>query len=162
MPGRRMRGGGVAAVLTMLLAGCGGPPPAPPTVVNATITATADANAGSDGTGAPVALRVYQLVSPAGFTGAQFFPLFDKDAATLKDDLVKRDDILLAPGQSRELALMPTDRVHAVGVFAAYRDYEHVAWQAVVTVPPHETSTLTIAATKAGITAEIKPAKPAK
>lgn len=143
------------ALLT--LAGCGGPPPVPPTVVDATITATADQNSG-----APVAMRIYQLVSPAGFSGAQFFPLFDHDAATLKDDLVKRDDLLIAAGQSRSLQLLPSDRVHAIGIFAAYRDYEHTVWQAVIDIPAHRTSTLVITASKAGVAAKIEPFTPAK
>lgn len=150
------------AAMLALLVGCGGPAPVPPTVVNATVAAGSDANAGVDGKGAPVALRIYQLVSPAGFAGAQFFSVFDKDAATLKDDIVKRDDLLLAPGQSKTLTLMPEDRAHAIGVFGAYRDYEHVVWHAVVDIPAHQTSTLTVSADKAGIVAKIEPAKPAK
>jgi type VI secretion system protein VasD len=144
-----------------LVAGCGGPAPPPPTIINATISASADANASASGAGSPVAVRIYQLVSPAAFTGAQFFPLFDKDAATLKDDLVKRDDLLLAPDQSRSLTLQPEDRAHAVGVFAAYRDYEHVDWHVVADIAAHQTSTLTVMVTKAGVTAKMQPAKPA-
>ena len=139
------------------LAGCGAPPPPPPTVIQATIAAAAGVNGG-----APVALRIYQLVSPAGFQGAQFFPVFEKDKATLKDDLVKRDDVLLAPGGSKTLTLMPEDRAHAIGVFGAYRDYEHVAWQAVIDIPAHQTSTLTVTAGPAGVTAAIEATKPAK
>ena len=147
-------------LLLMAVTACGGPPPVPPTLVAATASATSDANAAAGGgTGAPVSLRIYQLVSPAGFEAAQFFPLFNTDAATLKDDLVKRDDLLLAPGQSKTLALAPADRVTAIGVFAAYRDYENVAWRAVVTVPPHVSSTLTVTATRAGHTAKIEPRK---
>ncbi len=163
MAGRMTKGGGFVWGMLTLLAACGGPPPPPPpTLVKASIAASTDANAGANGVGAPVALRIYQLVSPAGFSGAQFFPLFDKDAATLKDDLVKRDDVLLAPGQSRDLSLMPEDRAHAIGVFAAYRDYEHVTWHVVVDIPAHQTSILTVAATKSGLSADIKPATPAK
>ncbi len=159
MTGRRL----LALGCLVALAGCGGaPPPPPPTVVNATITTAADVNAGDNGTGAPVSIRIYQLVSSAGFDGGQFFPLFDKDAATLKDDLVKRDDLLLAPGQSKTLTIMPDDRAHSFGVFGAYRDYEHVAWHASVAIPAHQTSTLTVTAGKAGVTAKIEPLPPAK
>lgn len=147
-------------LLLLALAACGGPPPVPPTLVAATATASPDANAAAgSGAGAPVSLRIYQLVSPAAFEAAQFFSLFNNDAAALKDDLVKRDDLLLAPGQSKSLALAPADRVTAIAVFAAYRDYENVAWRAVVTVPPHLSSTLTVTAGKAGVTASIEPRK---
>ena len=141
-----------------LLAGCASPPPpVAPTIVNATIDASADTNGG-----APVAVRVYQLVSSAAFNGAQFFPLFDKDAATLKDDLVKRDNLLLPPGQSRTIVLQPEDRAHVVGVFVALRDYEHATWHAVADIPAHKTSTLTVAVTKAGVSLMIEPVPLAK
>ena len=132
-------------------------------MVNAAITATADVNAGTNGTGTPVAIRVYQLGTATGFKASTFFPLFEKDAATLKDDLVKREDILLGPGQSRTLVLMPEDRVHAIGVFAAYRDYEHVEWHASVDVPAHQTSKLVVTAGRVGLplasTPDMPPAK---
>ena len=147
-------------LLLLAAAACGGPPPPPPTLLNAAVTVAADANAGPEGTGAPVSLRIYQLVSPAGFEGAQFFPLFNGDAAVLKDDLVKRDDLLLAPGQSKALTLSPPDRAKAIGVFAAYRDYESVAWRAVAAIPANQTSTVTVTAGKAGLSIKIAPAKP--
>ncbi len=153
MPGQR------PLILLALLAGCGGPPPPPPTLVTVAVTAAADANA-SSGKGAPVSLRIYQLTSPAGFEGAEFFPLFNGDKAVLKEDIVQRDDVLLAPGASKTLSLAPADRAKAIGVFAAYRDYEHVTWRAVAAIPPNKTSTLTVTAGAAGVTAKIEPAKP--
>ena len=148
-----------AVVLAALLTACGGAPPPPPTVVNASVTAAKDVNADPAGAGAPIAIRVYQLVSATAFQASTFFPLYEKDTATLKDDLVKREDLLLAPGQSRTLTLMPEDRVHAIGVFAAYRDYEHVAWNRSVDVPAHQASKLTLSAGRAGLELAIEPAK---
>ncbi len=151
-----------ALLAAALLAGCGGaPPPAappPPASVDVTLRADADTNAGPDGKGAPVAIRLYQLAGPAAFEAAPFFSLFDKDADALKADLVKRDDVLLPPGRTMTLALAPEDKVRAIGVFAGFRDYEHVVWRAVVAVPPHQASVLTVTAGRAGITAKIAPA----
>lgn len=148
-------------VLAGLLSGCGGAaPPPPPTMIDATLTAAKDVNADPGGTGAPIAVRVHQFGSSTAFKTATFFPLFEKDAATLKDDLVKREDLLLGPGQSRTLTLRPEDRAHAIGVFAAYRDYEHVAWSGVVDVPVHQASKLTVTAGWAGLDLAIAPVKP--
>lgn len=69
-------------LLLAALAACS-PAPPPPTVVNVVASASADVNAGPDGKGAPLALRVFQLASPAGFEGAQFFPLFNDPSGTL-------------------------------------------------------------------------------
>lgn len=151
----------MAGVLAALLSGCGGaPPPLPPTVVNAALAAAPDVNASKGGVGAPIAVRVYQLGTATAFKGSTFFPLFEKDAATLKDDLVKREDLLLGPGQSKALVLMPDERVHAIGVFAAYRDYEHAEWHTTVDVPAHQTSKLAITVQRAGVEATITPDKP--
>jgi len=148
-------------VLAGLLSGCGGAPAAPaPTVVDIAVATTKDVNADPGGAGAPIAIRIYQLGSSTGFKAATFFPVFEKDAATLKDDLVKREDLLLGPGQAKTLALTPEDRVHAIGVFAAYRDYEHVAWSGAVDVPAHQASKLMVTAGRAGLDLAITPVKP--
>ena len=142
-------------ILTLLtLASCGGPPPPPPTLVSVAATADAASNAG-----APLSLRIYQLASPAAFDGAQFFPLFNGDAAVLKDDLVKRDDLTLAPGQTKTLSLNPADRAKVIGVFGAYKDYETQTWRSSTPIPAHQTSMLTVTSGASGLSATIAPAK---
>jgi type VI secretion system protein VasD len=149
----------LAAVLLPLadLVGCTPPPPPPPTVVALTLTASADANANAAGQGAPVQIRLYQLAAASGFGNAEFFQLLNQDQATLGADLVKRDDIILAPGQSKTLSLAPTDQVKALGVFAAYQNFQGVTWRASAAIPPHQTSTITITAGHDGISAAAKP-----
>ncbi len=153
-----------AVVLLAALAGCAAPPPPPPpTLVNVTMTAAADANPTPTGQGAPVDLRIYQLGSQAGFSNAEFFPLYHQDATTLGADLVKRDDFILAPGQSKTVSLTPRDDVKAIGVFAGYRDFQHAAWRAAADIPAHQTTNLTITAGHDGIalkTATLPPQKP--
>ena len=109
--GRWLRGL-VAFGLAAILAGCAAPPPPPPpTVVKLTLTASADVNPDPTGAAAPVVVRVYQLGSTSGFDAAEFFQIFNQDQATLKTDLIKRDDFLLAPGQTKTATLPPTDQV---------------------------------------------------
>jgi type VI secretion system protein VasD len=149
------------------LAACGGPPPPPPlppTVVELTLTAASDANPSASGEGSPVMLRVYQLASSTAFNGAEFFPLFNGDADLLKSDLIKRDDLILSPGQTKTLTLMPKDDVTAIGVFAAYRDFQHAAWRGTAEVPPHQTTRVLVTASGHGVTvkADPAPAPPAK
>lgn len=152
----------------LVLAACGGspPPPAPPapTVVELNLKAAPDSNPTASGQGAPVALRIYQLGSTTSFEGAEFFQLFNGDAEILKSDVVKRDDVLLAPGQTRTITIEPTDAVKAIGVFAAYRDFRHATWRGTAEVPPHQTTRVAITAKAAGVTvsATPAPAPPAK
>jgi type VI secretion system protein VasD len=160
--GRQLRaasGALTALVFGAALAGCSPPPPPPPpTVVALTLSASADANPTTTGQGAPVAIRVYQLASTSAFAGAEFFQVFNQDQTTLGPDLLKRDDLIIAPGTSKTLTLMPLDTVKAIGVFAAYRDYANATWRATTPVEPHKTTQVTVTAGPKGITLTAKPA----
>lgn len=142
--------------LAMGLASCAAPPP-PPTTVDVAITATLDVNPGPDGAGAPVALRVYQLKSSAGFKAAEFFALLEKDVAVLKNDIVQRDDYLLSPGDSKTVSITMEDRAKSIAVFAAYRNYATAAWRGTVDPKPHAANRITVEAGKAGVTVKLVP-----
>lgn len=148
--------GAAAFALLAVLVGCSSPPP-PPTVVKLTLSATKDVNPDQAGQGAPLAIRVYQLSSTSAFDGAEFFPLFNNDTNTLKNTLIERDQFILAPGASKTVTITPKDQVTAIGLFAAYRDFQHAQWRADVAVPPHKTTTVTVTAGRSGITAKPGP-----
>jgi type VI secretion system protein VasD len=137
------------------------PPPPPPTRVSLEISITADANATPDGQGAPVSIRVYQLAAKSAFEGAEFYELYHTDAATLGPDLIKKDEMLLSPGTSKSMPLMPADSVHTIAVFAAYADFQNVAWRADSDVPPHQTTIMTVTADRSGIKLTAAPGKTA-
>jgi type VI secretion system protein VasD len=152
----------LAAAALLGAAGCSSPPPPPPpTVVNVQANAALDTNLTADGQGAPVATRIYQLGSKSGFAGAEFFPLYKADTATLGPDLIKKDEFLLIPGGSKSLTLAPTDAVHAVGVFAAFRDFQNMSWRASADIPAHQTTTLTVTMDRTGVKLDVKSVKPA-
>ena len=156
--GVRLRTAIVVALLGV--AGCA-PAPPPPTVVNLQASATATVNATPQGQGAPVAIRIYQLASKAAFERAEFFPLYNTDAAALGPDLVKKDEFLLAPGSSKSVTLQPADTVRVIGVFAAYRDFQNATWRGDADIPAHQTTTVTITADRAGIKLVATSGKPA-
>ncbi len=136
-----------AVALVLGLAACGAPPPPPPpTIVALELTASPDVNPTQSGQGAPVVVRVYQLAAAAGFEKAEFFRLLNADAATLGPDLVKKDEYLLAPGTTKKEKLTLPDTVHALGIFAAYREFRTATWRIVVPVPPHETTPVAVTA----------------
>jgi type VI secretion system protein VasD len=139
------------------LAGCSSPPP-PPTVVALTVVADKDVNPTPTGQGAPLVVRVYQLSSDAAFSTAEFFQLFSQDQATLKTDMVKKDEYILAPGQTKSATLNPTDPVTTIGIFAAYQSFQTVTWRAMVDVAPHKTTTINVEASAKGIIVKTDPA----
>lgn len=140
------------------IAACSSPPPPPaPTVVEVKLTAAAGVNATQSGQAAPVVVRIYQLASAAAFEGGEFFRIYNTDAATLATDLLKKDEYLLAPGETRAVTLTPPEQAHVIGVFAAYRDFRTATWRATAAIPPHQTTNLTIVAGPSGITLNSAP-----
>lgn len=152
-------------VCVAALFGCASPPPPPPppTLVDVTVVTTPDVNPTVDNIGAPVAIRIYQLVSPTNFNGAEFFALYNGDAALLKADLIHRDDLLMAPGTSKTQSIKPSDQVKAIGVFAAYREPAKVVWRVSADVTPNKLTTLMVTAGRDGLVlkTDIAASKPA-
>ena len=144
----------VAGIFGMaLLSGCASaPPPPPPTVINLTFNATADTNPTTDNAGAPIATRAYQLTSAANFNGAEFFQVFNADAATLKTDIVKREDFLLAPSTSKTEKIMPDPTVKSLAIFAAYRSFQTVTWRASADVVANKINNITVTLGHDGVT----------
>ena len=158
---------GLAAVALLALSNCAAPPPPPPppTVVKLQLQTTSDANGVAGAVGAPLVIRVYQLASGSAFQGAEFFPLYKADAATLGPDLIKKDEVLMAPSSTKAMTLTPPDAVHTLGVFAAYGSYAGAIWRVVGDIPAHQTTNVTVTADSVGlkmvaVPVPVKPASP--
>lgn len=116
--------------VALLAASCGAPPPKPVvTPVSLNLSASADANPDARGRPSPLTVRVYVLKAPGPFEGADFFSLFDKDQATLGAELVKREELLLRPGESKKLEFTLEPDAKNIAVLAAYRDLERARWR---------------------------------
>jgi len=116
--------------LALLAASCGAPPPKPVvTPVTLNLVASADANPDARGRASPLTVRVYVLKAPGPFEGADFFSLYDKDQATLGAEMVKREELLLNPGESRKLEFTLEPDAKNIAVLAAYRDLERARWR---------------------------------
>ncbi len=127
-------------------------------MVALTLTASQNDNAATaGGPGAPVQVRIYQLASSSSFGNAEFFQLFGQDKTVLGPDLIKRDDVTLAPGQTTTLTLSPTDPAKVLAVFAAYQNFQGLTWRATAPIPPHQTTTVTVTAGATGLAIATKP-----
>jgi len=135
----------LAALLAALtLAGCGKPKPVPPTIVKATTIASVDANPDGSGRASPVAVRIYSLRSLAAFEAADFYSLYENDAAALGADLAGKEEFILSPGQSSPLEKTLADDVRYLGVVAAFRDIERASWRASIALPKGATTPVTV------------------
>lgn len=104
------------------------------TALEASLAASATANPNAAGEPAPVAIRLYELKSRAGFENASFFELFDSDLGTLAADLVERHDFTLEPGGSEDFEIELKDGTAYLGVLAAFRDIDQAEWRQIVEI----------------------------
>jgi type VI secretion system protein VasD len=120
------------------LLGCSSsaPPPAAPTPPEAcvaprprvTLAASGQVNAGADGRGLPVQVRLYQLKSEAKLSNAFFEEVWNEDEKTLAEDLLGKRELTVFPGKSQELELdqLPDSRV--LGAVALFREPRGRDW----------------------------------
>ncbi|NEV63359.1 type VI secretion system lipoprotein TssJ [Thiorhodococcus minor] len=135
---------GLIALPAVLAAACGKkpevrpapPPDKPPPKLSVEIRADGNANRGPSGKGLPVVVRVYTLKSAGVFNTSDFYSLFDKDAAVLGADLIARDEMTLAPGQSLPLERGLNAGAGYLGVVAAFRDIDHSLWREALRLNP--------------------------
>lgn len=123
----------VWAIPLGVLAGCAKAPP-PPRKLPIEVVASPDINPDLRDRPSPLTLRVLGLKAQANFGTADFFSLFEKEAATLGADLLLREEMVLRPGESRRLVwTLPAD-FRFVGVVAAFRELERSQWRDVHTL----------------------------
>jgi type VI secretion system protein VasD len=130
-------------VLGAGLFGCGSKPP-PPSIVELTFKAGQATNPDANNRPSPVILRIYQLAATGSFEKADFFQLYDKEAATLGADLLGREQIALAPGDSKAVTLEFKPQATFVGIIAAFRSIDRATWRIDAPVAPGKTTKLTV------------------
>jgi len=141
------------------LTGCGGPPPKPPPpppVLTVIMTGGADQNPDGSGNAQPVAVHLYQLVSPAKFERADFYALTDREQQTLGSDNLGSQSFVLAPSESRTLTIEPGPTLRELGVVVEYRDIDQAKWRAVAPVATSGPTRLELGIGKLAVT--LKPA----
>lgn len=102
-----------------LLTGCMGE--AAPAVLAVRAQGGAGMNPGPGGSDRPVTLTVLQLASAASFDSADYFALQDP-AGALGSDLIRSDQIVLAPGATASKAITIQPGVSVIGVIGGFRD----------------------------------------
>ena len=143
----------------MLMVACGAcgkkPPPAlPPITIAAppdtktksalTLAASADTNPDASGRPSPVVVRVYQLKTDAAFKGAEFFALYDDDQKVLGQELISRDEFVLAPSEKKTIDVAVARDTRFVGALAAFRDIRNAQWRGLVVAPQRSSLHVTI------------------
>jgi len=119
------------------------PPPLPATRIHATVIAATDVNPDRHGRPSPIVVKVYELKSLAAFDAADFFSLFERDAATLGSGMNARDDFVLLPGSAQTLERSVDASTRFLAIVAGYRDLEGTLWRGSTPVHPHQSNRVT-------------------
>lgn len=121
----------VGGVGLLALSACGGPAPV---VLAVKASGAAGMNPGPDGADRAVTLRILQMKGSGAFDGADYFALQDP-AAALGGDLVKSDQLVLAPGGSAASSIPVEAGTTVIGVIAGFRDPAGKKFRAKVAAP---------------------------
>jgi type VI secretion system protein VasD len=92
------------------------------------LAASTRANAGVDGGGVPVQVRLYQLKSEARLMNALFEDVWKDDAATLGEDLLGVREITVFPSQTQEVQLEQLPESRVLSAVALFRDSPGRDW----------------------------------
>jgi type VI secretion system protein VasD len=143
-----------AILLPLLAFGCAAPPPPPPEL-DLAITAGADQNPDTGNQPAPVKIFLYQLASGAKFERADVVALTERDKATLGEDMLASEAIVVAPGENRAVKKQLKAGTQVLGVVVLFRDIDHATWRQMTKVAVSGTTALKL--TTKGIVASLAP-----
>lgn len=144
----------MAVPAVLCVASCGGPPP-PPTV-DLTIRAAPDVNPNPAGTPVSVAVRLYSLNARGRFASADVYSLMQREAQVLGTESAGSEEVVVRPGETRKITLMPKPGVRFVGIAVLFRDIDRAQWRAMA--PIAESGLTRLALTINGTTAALVPA----
>ncbi len=113
--------------------------------LNVSARAASGMNLGPDGAERPLTLTVLQLKAADAFDGADFFALQDP-ATALGSELLRRDQIVVAPNGTANAAIAIEDQAALIGIVAGYRAPAGKQFRAKMTVPSASTGLMILVA----------------
>ncbi|HWO12334.1 MAG TPA: type VI secretion system lipoprotein TssJ [Polyangiaceae bacterium] len=122
-----------------ILLGCSSAEPPPATAAappekcvaprpRVSVTASPQVNAGPDGRGLPVQVRLYQLKSESKLLNAFFEEVWRDDAKTLAEDLVTKRELTAFPGQTERFTLDQSPDSRVLAAVALFREPRGKDW----------------------------------
>jgi type VI secretion system protein VasD len=128
----------IVLALALVLTACASSDPKPskvPIRLDLSVVAAASVNPDDQKRAAPIVVRIYELKTDSAFATADYFSLQDKDKTVLADDLVRRDEFQLRPGDRKVFQRTIDPATTRLGILAAYRDLPNSVWREVYTLP---------------------------
>lgn len=112
------------------------PDPCKLQLVTVSIIASPDINRAENGEARPVQIRLYQLASDIRLENAAFDEIWKKDADTLKDDLIKVEELPIYPDSRSDVEFERDTKAQVVAPVALFREPRGRSWYTTFDLPP--------------------------
>ena len=122
----------VAPAALCLLGACASTARSLPTPYAVRVRVDDGVNPDSRARAAPIVLKFFELKGSGGFETADYFSLQDRDRATLAEDLVHSQQVIMRSGETRTFKREASLESRAIGLIAGYRKLEDARWRIVV------------------------------
>lgn len=135
-----MRGRTSAAWLMLAAAGCmlllaAGTSLAKETKLKSEVIAAEHINPNRRGEPQPVRVQIFYLAEDDKFLQASFAALTNPESTVLGDELVRRVEHLIGPGETLELDETFDEAARFIGVVAEFADLDQALWRSIAEVP---------------------------
>jgi type VI secretion system protein VasD len=141
-------------LLSLLLSGCSSSPEkpeTPPTVVQAKIAVSAQANPDINSRASPIVVRIFELKSLGTYNESDFYGLFENYESVLGSDLLGSEQFHLNPGDIHTMKQTTAPGTQFIAVIAAYRDLNQAVWRDYVALPAGKETQIMIIVDKLNI-----------
>ncbi|MFM0250238.1 type VI secretion system lipoprotein TssJ [Paraburkholderia sediminicola] len=126
------------ATLTVLLTGCASTRETAEAPFDLYLDASSRVNPDSRGRPSPILVGIYGLKSTAVFEASGFPSLQDHAKATLGDDLVSFEQVILLPGEHKLIQRPGNPVARTFGIVAGYRELQRNVWKTTLVLPASE------------------------
>jgi type VI secretion system protein VasD len=99
------------------------------------VVAAATINPNRRGAPQPVKIHIFYLAQDEKFMQAAFGDLANPESKLLGDELVRRAEQLVGPGETLKLDEKFDEATKFIGVIAEFTDLEKASWRGIVAVP---------------------------
>jgi type VI secretion system protein VasD len=81
-----------------------------------------------------VAVRFYSLNARGRFEAADVYSLMQREAQTLGTESTGSEEVVVRPGETRKVTLMPKPGVRFIGIAVLFRDIDRAQWRMVAPI----------------------------
>ena len=133
----------------LILTACSSSPD--PTLLDLTLTASADLNPDLTNRPSPMVIKLVELKSHTAFENADYFALSANTKTALGPDYVAEEVMPVRPGEIKKFKLRLHPESRFIGVLAEYRALDKAVWRYVIQPQKEDFSDIRLALTKDAI-----------